>query len=142
MTEYRFTTEIDVHYRDLDAEGHVNNAVYATYLEHARMRYIDRVIDDHLGRGEAAIAHVSIDYGRSITLGQDVEVGVRTTDIGDSSVRTTYEVRADGRVAATAEAVLVVLDPETGEPRSIPEAWRSAIDAYEPERQGRTGDPD
>ena len=39
-----FETTIGVRYRDIDAMGHVNNAVYATYLEQARVRYVDHVL--------------------------------------------------------------------------------------------------
>ena len=39
--EFRFDVELAVRYRDLDTLGHVNNAVYATYLEQARTRYVD-----------------------------------------------------------------------------------------------------
>jgi len=44
MEGFRYSLGIDVRYRDLDPVGHVNNAVYATYLEHTRTNYYADVL--------------------------------------------------------------------------------------------------
>lgn len=131
MTDFAYTTEFDVRYRDLDPLNHVNNAVYATYLETARLEYFRSVVGRSLAEGESVLAHLSIDFRRPITLGDAVTVGVRVTDVGRSSIGMEYEVRADGEVAATAETVMVAV--EDGEPRPVPEEWRAAIEAFEGE---------
>jgi len=131
VTDFAYTTEFDVRYRDLDPLNHVNNAVYATYLETARLEYLQSVLDRTFAEGETVLAHLSIDFRRPITLGDAVTVGVRVTDVGRSSIDMEYEVRADGEVAATAETVMVAV--EDGEPRPVPEEWRAAIEAFEGE---------
>lgn len=129
MTDFAFTADVPVRFRDVDAAGHVNNAVYGTYVEQARLEYFREVVGKPLTEG-AVVAHLSIDFRQSIRLDTDaVTVAVRTADLGGSSVRMAYEIRTDEGVAATAETVLVAT--EGGESRSIPGEWRSAIADYE-----------
>lgn len=130
MSEYHYEVEIPVRYRDLDPLGHVNNAVYATYLEQARTSYIDDVIGEPPEELGLVVANLELDFDRSITFRERVTVGLRTTDIGTSSVSMDYEVRSDDGVAATANSVIVALD-ETGSPCPVPDEARQRIVEYE-----------
>lgn len=130
MSDYRFETELAVRYRDLDPLGHVNNAVYASYMEQARARYLTEVLGTPPADVQAVIAHIEIDFRRSIEGDDDVTVGVRATEIGESSITMTYEIRANGTVSATGETVMVAVDRE-GDPVSVPESIREALSAYE-----------
>jgi acyl-CoA thioester hydrolase len=131
MTDYSFVADVDVRFRDIDAMGHVNNAVYATYLEEARTAYFDEVLDASLADVQTVLANVALEFRRPVELGDDVTVAVRVPELGRSSIPMEYEVRADGEVAATGEAVQVAVDGETGESRPIPEAWREKIEPFE-----------
>lgn len=127
---FSFTTEIPVRYRDLDPEGHVNHAVYVSFLELTRVRYMRAVIDAGIDDLNAVVAHLEIDYKRPIAIGETVTVALGVTDLGRSSVTMAYEVRADGDVAATAETVMVRVDDD-GNATPMPEAWRATIREYE-----------
>jgi acyl-CoA thioester hydrolase len=131
MTDYSFVADVDVRFRDIDAMGHVNNAVYATYLEEARTAYFDEVLDASLADVQTVLANVALEFRRPVELGDDVTVAVRVPELGRSSIPMEYEVRADGEVAATGEAVQVAVDGETGESRPIPEAGREKIEPFE-----------
>ena len=130
MEGYRYAVDIDVRYRDLDPVGHVNNAVYATYLEHARTNYYAEVLDLATEELSFVLAHVEIDYERSVTAEDDAEVWIRVSRVGEKSMTTEFVVEASGETAATAESVQVVVDEE-GTPRPVPEGWREAILEYE-----------
>jgi acyl-CoA thioester hydrolase len=133
MEEFRFSTEVPVRYRDLDAAGHVNNAVYGTYAEQARVAYFEAVVADTLGTGNAALASLSLTFERPVVDATgSVTVGVRTTALGESSLTQSYRLTHDDRRVATAEATVVALDPETGRSRPMPETWRETVRAYEP----------
>ncbi|RLM67197.1 thioesterase family protein [Halorubrum sp. Atlit-26R] len=126
-----YTADIDVRFRDIDAMGHVNNAVYATYIEQARTRYFSDVLDADLSRVSTVLASISIDFRRPVELVDgEVTVTVDVADLGRSSATMTHEIRAGGEAAAEAEATLVSLDPETGEPAPIPEEHRAAMESY------------
>jgi acyl-CoA thioester hydrolase len=130
MEEYPYTTEVDVRFRDLDMMGHVNNAVYATYLEEARVAYYDDVLSvaaDELG---FVLANLEIEYRRPIHHGEEVRIGLSTAGISDRSMTTEYLLEADGDAAATAESVQVSVD-ENGNPTEVPDDWRKEIEGYE-----------
>jgi acyl-CoA thioester hydrolase len=127
-----FETTLDVRYRDIDAMGHVNNAVYASYLEQARIDYFRDLLGVDLSAVGAVLATLSIDYERPVELDDgQVRVELDVPRIGDSSLPMEYELyRPDGERVATAETVQVAFDKETQEPASIPEPWREEIEAY------------
>ena len=130
MSEYNYEVEIPVRYRDLDPLGHVNNAVYATYLEQARTSYIDDVMGAPPEELGLVVANLELDFDRSITFREQVTVGLRTTHIGTSSASMDYEVRTADGVAATANSVIVTLDEE-GSPCPVPDDVRQRIVDYE-----------
>lgn len=131
MTDFAFETDVPVRYRDIDDMGHVNNAVYVTYLEEARTDYFRAVLGERVREVDSVVANHTLDYRRSITLEDDVTVAVGIDDLGETSLTLSQEVRADGEVAATAETTLVVLDSETREPMPIPEDVREAFVEFE-----------
>lgn len=124
-----YTTEIDVRYRDLDTHGHVNNAVYATYVESARIGYINDVIGLPIGEHAYAIANLDMSFERPLELGDTVEATAFATSLGSSSVDLEYEVTIDGEPAATAETTLIHFDEPFGEPAPFPEPARERIEA-------------
>ena len=127
-----FETTIDVRYRDIDAMGHVNNAVYASYLEQARIDYFQHLLGVDLSSVGVVLASLSIDYERPIELPDGpVRVELDVPRIGDSSIPMEYELyRADGELVATGETVQVAFDKEAQKPTSIPEPWREAITEF------------
>lgn len=126
-----YTAEIDVRFRDIDVMGHVNNAVYATYVEQARTTYYRDVLDADLAEMSTALASLSLEFRRPVTLPDDsVTVTVDVTEIGRTSATMAHEIRTDDAVVAEAEATLVSLDPDTGEPTPIPERFRTAMASY------------
>ncbi|NEU56145.1 thioesterase family protein [Halorussus sp. MSC15.2] len=131
MSDYSFTVDVDVRFQDLDTMGHVNNAVYATYFEQARVAYFEEVLDVPLHEVESVLANLEIDFRRPVEMVGEVTVGVRVTELGTTSIPMEYEVRADGEIAATGETVQVAVDSETGSSRPIPEAWREQIRDFE-----------
>jgi acyl-CoA thioester hydrolase len=112
----------------VDAFGHVNNAVYATYLEECRDEWLDSAVGDEAA-WNFVIARLAIDFRRELRL-EDETVLVRCTleRIGTSSVTTREEIRA-GELAAEAEAVLVARDRETGQSRPLSTAEREGLES-------------
>lgn len=126
-----FTTEIPVRYRDQDPEGHVNNAVYGTYIEQARTAYIEHVLDSSIEECDVVIAHLSIDYRQPVTLADEsVEITVQADEPGRSSISMQFELRTADGVVTTGTSVMVTVD-SNGDSRPLPEAWRDRISSYE-----------
>jgi acyl-CoA thioester hydrolase len=122
---------VEIRWRDMDAYGHVNNAVYLTYLEWARDEWIQGVLGSATDTWDFVLAHVEIDFRHELTQ-DDGEVIVRCEldHIGTSSIRTREEIRKrDGTLSAEAAAVIVPRDPQTGTSRPLTEQERKLLEA-------------
>lgn len=123
---------IEIRWRDVDAYGHVNNAVYLNYLEEARDAWVQEVLGSVSGSTwDFVLARVEIDFRAELTQ-DDGAVIVRCTldRIGRSSVGTREEVRKqDGTISAEARSVVVPRDPGTGRSRPLTDAEREALEA-------------
>ena len=127
-----FTHEVAVRYRDLDSYGHVNNVVYGTYCEEARVAYLREVLDvDDPDDLSMVVAALEIDFRSSVSELTTVDVDVAVTRLGESSFTTAYELAQDGAVVAEAETTQVYVDPVTRETRSLPESWRERLAEFE-----------
>jgi acyl-CoA thioester hydrolase len=125
--EADFEFDMQVRFRDIDPMNHVNNAVYATYLEQARTALYEDRLGVDLGAVDTVLAHLELDFRAPIELADDVTVGLSIGDIGRSSIPMDYEIRAGGGVAATGHTVQVVFDRETGDAVPVPDEWREAF---------------
>jgi acyl-CoA thioester hydrolase len=121
---------IEIRWRDVDAYRHVNNAVYATYLEECRDEWLDAALGGVGDAWDYVLARVAIDFRRELTQDDDVVlVRCRLARIGTSSLTLAEEIRTlDGELAAEAEAVVVARDRETGRSRPLQEAERAAFE--------------
>ena len=122
--------QIEIRWRDQDAYGHVNNAVYLTYLEEVRDEWLERALGEAGDAWGYVTARVAIDFRRELRQDDDAVVArLWLTRIGTSSLTTREEiVTAAGELAAEAEAVLVARDPETGRSRPLSEPERAALE--------------
>ena len=121
---------IDIRWRDLDAYGHVNQAVYLTFAEEALDAWFRRRLALDEGRvWDYVAAKTTIEYRSELRLADVQAVGtVELVRLGTKSVtaRTTLQAR-DGRVAAEIESIVVVLDGKGGASRALTEAERAAL---------------
>jgi acyl-CoA thioester hydrolase len=126
----RHEKRVEIRWSDVDAYMHVNNAVYATYLEECRDEWVDRALGELGDSWDFVLARVAIDFRRELRL-EDEEVVVSCTleRIGNSSVTLSEEIRTrEGELSAEAEAVLVARDRELGRSRPLTEAEREAFE--------------
>ncbi len=136
---FTVTCEIEPRLRDSDTFGHVNNAVFITYLEVARQAYWQRLRPDFSYTEVPFImAHVTCNF-RSEALVEDVlEVRLRCGWIGGKSFSFEYEIRdkATGRLVVDAETIQVCYDYEAKTSIPMPPDLKRDVEALE----GRTLD--
>jgi acyl-CoA thioester hydrolase len=139
-SRFRFFFPVDVRFRDLDAIGHVNNAVYLTYLESARIAYWMEVTGGRdLGDLGMILARAEIDYRSPVSYGESLEVGVRCASLGRSSFVLELAVfeRSSGRLVAEARKVLVHYDYAAARSRPLAPELRRLLLARDPDaREG------
>jgi acyl-CoA thioester hydrolase len=137
MNDYNFTHPIEVRYGDLDPQGHLNNAKYLTFFEQARIFYFVK-----LGLFKPGIsfldigvilADVHLVFHAPVLFGMDVQVGVKTTRLGNKSfdVQQGLIDQATGKVMCTGQLVLVTYDYHTGKTIPIPSEWREKISQFD-----------
>ena len=119
-----------VRFRDLDALGHVNNAVFLTYIESARVAFlVDLGAVATFEEMSIIVARIEIDYRAPVGFGEEVEVGVRASRFGGKSFDLDYELRVGDALVAEAKSVLVAYDYDKGETVTIPDEWRERLAA-------------
>jgi acyl-CoA thioester hydrolase len=128
---------IEIRWRDMDANGHVNNAVYLTYFEEGRDDWLQRVLGVELSK-DYVLGRISVTFKRPIAQTDDaVLVRCQPVKIGNSTVHTLEELLDQaGSVCAVAEAVVVALDPKSGKARELSRDERANL---ERELMGGTG---
>jgi acyl-CoA thioester hydrolase len=121
--------QIEIRWRDVDAYLHVNNAVYATYLEEGRDEWLEDTLGDVGTPWDYVLARVAIDFRRELRLEDEaVVVTCRLERIGNSSLTLREQIRTrDGEVAAESEAVLVARDRESGRSRALSDVERETF---------------
>jgi acyl-CoA thioester hydrolase len=131
-------TDVEIRFRDLDAFGHVNNAVYFSYLEMGRVAYM-RALDEVAGieRDELdfpfILGRASCRFLATASLGQTLRVAIRASGVGNKSFEFEYELsnRDTGKLIATAKTTQVFFDYQAKETRSIPAAVRDLLEKIE-----------
>ena len=125
------TLEIPVAWGDMDAFRHVNNTVYARWMESARIAYFERTGMLAYDRTAPILARQAIDYRRPVEFPDTVVVEVRAPRVGNTSFELRYRVtsRAQGAVVAEGEAIIVLFDYVARSKVTIPPALREAIEA-------------
>jgi acyl-CoA thioester hydrolase len=128
--EYRHWTDIEVRFRDTDAMGHVNHAVYLTYAEVARQHYW-RLVAPEAAYNDVpfVIAHAEADFSSPAHVGETLRVYLRTLWVGRGSFAMDYEIRSrdEDRLVATARTVLATYDYGAHAAMPVPDWMRSAI---------------
>jgi len=131
-----FTVVFDLHprFRDTDAMGHINNAVYVTYLEVGRQEFWKRM--SHGGDYRSVpfiLASVTIDFRAEALVNDVLEVGIRCEWIGNRSFAFAYEIRAQesGRLVAEATSIQVCYDYEAKRSFPMPAELRLRLEAFE-----------
>ena len=135
-----FTHQLEVRFRDCDAMGHVNNAVYLTYLEQARFAHwranglARHTLDSAAAEGGGPaipgviVARVEIDYRRPAKHGDVLRVHLGVAAIGRTSFTYEYEIvdAADALIAA-ARTVIVRFDYAAGRPVPVSDEMKDAL---------------
>lgn len=134
MDGFPLVVPVTVRFRDCDSLGHVNNAVYFTYLEEARFRWFRDVFGEGgFEKHPIILAEAKCSFRAAATHGETLEVGIRVERIGRSSFAHRYriEAAADRRLIAEGESVGVGFDYATKGSRELGAEFRAAIEKHQ-----------
>ncbi len=135
MNGFAHVHPIEIRFRDIDALGHVNNATLLTFVETARVPYIEGVglVSPQTAITDipVVVAHINCDFITPVYFGQQVEVGTRAVKVGRSSLQLEHRIEADGQLAAEGYCVLVFFDYQTNKSMPILPEMLAKIEAFE-----------
>lgn len=119
-------TTINVRFRDLDPLNHVNNAIFSTYYEEARIQFIQEVpeLSQQLQQGFSfVLAQLSINFIKPVTFPSEILIGSGVKELGNSSISSfqAIYIKKTKELASVAEASGVWFDLEKQRPSRIPE---------------------
>lgn len=130
-------TDEHVRYGDTDRQGHVNNAVFVTYLETGRVALLKHEIGPCLPAGVAfVIARLELDFRAEVLWPNRIQVGSSVARVGRSSVTLDQGLFTPETCFATARSVMVLTDEATRRATPLPEAARERMAAFAPAAGG------
>jgi acyl-CoA thioester hydrolase len=123
-----FEHEVSVRWRDTDALGHVNNAVYLTYLEEARDAFYLRALGDPI----YVVVRLEIDFRAEVRhADRNVRVEITVERLGTTSLTTRETLRtARGEVAAEARVITVRWDQDARTPVPFSDEQRARLTTF------------
>lgn len=126
--EFPHVMRDNVRFGDMDRNGHVNNAVFATYFETSRTTLFhasDNGLRPEPG-SQFVLAHLAIDFRRELHWPGEIELATGITAIGNTSLTMAQAIFDRGECAATARAIIVCIDQKTRRPAPFSAAIRAA----------------
>jgi len=135
-SKFRFKMKLDIRWSDMDEMRHVNNAVYHTYTEQARIYYFHDTLQLDWAKASFILASSHIDYLKPLTFPGEAYVYLRCTKLGNKSFELQYLItvieKGVERLAAAASTTLVMFDYKTNTTVVMPESIKEIIRNYEP----------
>lgn len=138
LSDYKYKTPIAIRFSDIDNVGHVNNAIYLTYFEEARINYWREIINWNLNENGIIVGRSEVNYLKQITLNDQIFCYVRTTRIGNSSfdvMHVIVKLTPHGEeICTTGKTVCVSYDYTANKSIPIPNRERLRMIEYDEPR--------
>ncbi|HKG07302.1 MAG TPA: acyl-CoA thioesterase [Pedobacter sp.] len=135
IDSFKYKTIVETRFADFDMMGHVNNAVYFTYMEIARSKYWAQAIHWDWKKTGVVIAKASLDYVSPILIDDKISMYVRTSRIGKTSFDLEYLlIKTKGSeevICSKGKTVCVAFDYNLKTAAPIPENERSKMITFE-----------
>lgn len=137
--QFRFKMKLDIRWSDMDEMRHVNNAVYLTYFEQARVYYFHEACQWNWKEIGAILANAHVDYLRPVVFPNDTYVYVRTSRLGNKSFEVSYiitsVVKGVEELTTTGSTTMVMFDYKTNSSVPMPDHLRERLSNYEGMKQ-------
>jgi acyl-CoA thioester hydrolase len=134
LSDFKFSVPIEVRFNELDAMGHVNNAVYLTYFEVARNAFWLSLRGGNSYRDlNFIVVHTECDYRSPANFGEVLDVFVRIAEMKNSSFVVEYQIieRRSKRIVASGRTVQALYDYDEQRVLPIPDDLRQSVSAFE-----------
>jgi acyl-CoA thioester hydrolase len=138
QNSFPYEINIEVAFRDIDAMGHVNNAVFFAYFETARIKYVMEVFEPDqsdvidLLDMPLILVEATCSYKSPALLGEKLVVGIGLSRFGTKSFDLIYQIMGeDGRLVASGKTVQVMYDYGTRNAYPIPDQIKAQVNSFQ-----------
>lgn len=135
IKDFKHRTKIQIRYKDVDKQGHVNNANHITYFETARVEYFKDIFKTPIDWTKTGmiLAHTEIDYFQPIFMEDDVNCFTKVTNVGNKSfeISNILAKEKDSIICAEGKSVIVFMNYITKQTTEIPESWKKDLNDCE-----------
>lgn len=127
---------IHIRFSDLDVLGHVNNSIYLSYFEIARIHYFGILLgtDWDWKVSGVVLAKNEVEYIRPVLLHDEAYVHLFTEEIGTKSFKVNYELKVNGTIYTKGSSTLVCFDSTKNETIPIPSLMLNALQKLKKEQ--------
>jgi acyl-CoA thioester hydrolase len=137
ISKFRFKLNLNVRWSDMDEMRHVNNAVYLTYFEEARIHYFGHALKLDFNQVSFILASAHIDYIKPMVFPNPGFAYIRVSKFGNKSFEMRYLITSlvNGKeeLSASGYTTLVMFDYKTNQTMVMPESLKETVRNYEPE---------
>jgi len=121
--------KIQVRYADLDTFGHVNNTVYLSYFENARVHYFNQLLGLNWNwkKDGVLVAKNEVEYFKPILLTDEPEIEIFLESIGTKSITLVYQVKVKGETTTIGKSILVCFSAIENRSVEVSDAWKEAL---------------
>ncbi len=136
-SNFKHKFPIQVRFVDIDKLGHVNNAVYLSYFETARVAYFDQVVGERVDWNKTGmiLAKTIIDYKTPVFQHDKLFIYSSVSKLGNKSFEISdvliKDLNGKEEIAAFATVTIVCFNYETQSTIEIPQEWRERVEAFE-----------
>lgn len=142
ITNYPYEIPLEVAFRDIDAMGHVNNAVFFAYFETIRVKYLGHIMEN-AGLGDVELLDLPVilveatcTYKSPAMLGEVLSIGTGISRFGTTSFDMHYViVGEDGRLVAHGKTIQVMYDYMMRNAFPIPDPIRTYVATFQADWQ-------
>lgn len=128
LNDFPQQTYDKIRYADTDRQGHVNNAVFSSFLETGRVAFLYDTDHPILAEGASfVIASLHLDFVKEITWPGRVDIGTGVVRIGNSSLTLLQQLFQHNQCVASAKTVIVQVDDASGRSRPLTEEAKAQL---------------
>ncbi len=130
MDLFHFTMAYKVRVADINYGGHVSNAVVLNYFQDGRIAYLDQLggfSEMDIGGCGIILPEAHVLYRAEMFLGDELEIGVRITELRKSALVMAYRIERNGQVTAEGTTNLVAFDYDKRKPVRLPAVFVAAV---------------
>lgn len=134
MEGFQFTTPYQVRISDINYGNHVANSAVLNFFQDARIRYLKQLgkfSELDIGGCGIILPEATVKYRAEMFLADELEIGVRVTEIGRSSVTMNYRIERKGELTAEGTTALIAFDYTARKARRLPQPFKQAINDLE-----------